>query len=495
MSTREPIGFRQVGRADRRVRTHRHAAIGMAAFALLLVAGCHPAPVEQVSAGNLKLSVRLDPDPPVTGDNRLILTVRDEANRPVEGATIGFSYDMPAMGAMPEMRGGGSVSAKGGGEYVITYPLAMSGQWRISLSVQAGARPPAQLRLEVSPNHPGFNVVGGAQAAAAKTMLELSPAQQQLIGVVFGKVAQRPLALRLRAPGQVDVDEARIADVTLKYDAYVEQLFVSETGRTVKKGEPLLRLYSPELLAAEQDLLIAKKNAAAGLPGGGALLDSARRRLELWGLSAAQLSALEHGGKAESRVTLSAPASGVVLEKNVVEGTRVMAGTKLYRIGNLGQIWVLADFFERDAASVAVGQRASVSLPSRPGEALHGQVAFVYPTVDPRTRTLRARLAFPNPGLALKPGMYVDVSLEVPLGVRLSAPDRALLLSGTHAYAFVKRGPDHLEAVEVQVGARAGDYDEVLAGLKAGDEVATQANFLLSSEAQLKDALPRWSAP
>ncbi|TMA99366.1 MAG: efflux RND transporter periplasmic adaptor subunit [Deltaproteobacteria bacterium] len=324
-------------------------------------------------------------------------------------------------------------------------------------------------------------------------MLEVTPERQQLIGVVYAKVERRPLSLSLRAHGRVEVDETQVADVVLKYDAYVEKLFVSQTGQPVKAGQPLLALYSPDLLASEQDYLVAIHSQ--GLPGREQLVRAAEERLRLWGLSSEQMADLRKRGKAEPRITIHSPASGVVLEKNVVSGTRAMAGNVLYRIGNLGRIWVLADLFESDAPYVQGGQPATMSLPWASGVTWNGVVQFVYPTVDEKTRAVRARLAFPNAQLSFKPGMFVDVNVQVPLGNRLAVPDNALLASGEHRYAFVKRGEGQLQATEVKVGAMAGDYHEVLAGLREGEEVATQATFLLSSEAQLRSALPRWGAP
>jgi Cu(I)/Ag(I) efflux system membrane fusion protein len=184
-----------------------------------------------------------------------------------------------------------------------------------------------------------------------------------------------------------------------------------------------------------------------------------------------------------------------VLDKPVVEGAHVMPGTNLYRIGNLGSVWVQAAIYERDVPFVWLGQPAKVSLPSLGGGPSDARVAFVAPTVDEKTRTLEARLELTNPKLLLKPGMFVDVLIEAPLGVRLSVPDSALLMSGQHRYAFVDRGEGKLEPVEVEIGALAGEYDEVKSGLAKGDRVATGATFLLSSEAKLRDALPRWRAP
>ncbi len=291
------------------------------------------------------------------------------------------------------------------------------------------------------------------------------------------------------------MDERQVLDVTLKYEAYVEKLFVGETGKSVRTGDPLLTLYSPDLLAAEEELLQARRAAAEAGATGERLVRAATQRLHYWGLSPAQMEEIEKRGKADGRITIHSPGNGVVLEKAAVVGMHAMPGTTFYRIGNLGRIWVQADLYELDAPFVAVGQPARMSLPSVPGSTFEGRVTFLAPTLDEKTRTLRARLEFPNARLLFKPGMYSDVWIDAPLGIRLAVPDRALLLSGEHRYAFVERGAGRLQPVEVKIGARAGEFDEVLSGLQKGDRVVDGATFLVASEAQLRSALPRWSAP
>jgi len=448
-----------------------------------------------VLAGELRLQLRLDPDPPIAAHNVLHVELADAGGKPVEGAQIGFASAMPAMGSMPEMKGGGDVTALGNGKYDVGYSLPMLGDWTLTLRVDAPGHAHAELRLRVSPPRKGYVVdARGASAARenAPRTLELTPERQQLIGVVYAKVERRPLSLELRASGRVEIDETRISDVVLKYDAYVEELLVNQTGQQVKKGQPLLTLYSPELFSAEQEYLVALRSTGSG--GSEQLARAAEDRLRRWNLDEAQLAALRNRGNAEPRLTLHSPADGTVLEKNVVSGTKAMAGMVLYRIGNLGRVWVIADLFESDAPYLEPGLRATLTLPFAGGRALEGTVQFVYPTVDPKTRSVRARLVFPNERLSLKPGMFADVKVSVPLGSRLSVPDDALLASGEHRYAFVKRGEGGLQAREVKIGA-VGDYTEVLEGLQEGEEVATQATFLLSSEAQLRSALPRWNRP
>lgn len=466
------------------------------ALVLLLLGGCAKKDLSgALHASDMLVRLQLDPDPPRAGDNVLRVELMDAQGKPLEGAQLGFVYDMPAMGSMPEMKGGGDAKALGGGKYEVAYALSMPGDWTLTLAVDAPGHSHGELRLKVSPPHKGYTVeTRGALPASegGRQTIALEPSRQQLIGVVYAKVEKRPLSVTLRASGRVEVDETQVSDVVLKYDAYVEKLFADQTGQRVKKGDPLLTLYSPELLAGEQDYLVALRSP--GVPGSEQLIRAAEERLKLWNLGPAQLAALRRRGKAQPRATIYSPSGGTVLEKNVVAGSKAMAGNVLYRIGNLGRIWVVADLFESDAPYLRPGLPATLTLPFAGGHALKGTVQFVHPTVDEKTRSVRARLAFPNARLSIKPGMFADVKIEVPLGTRLAVPDDALLASGEHRYAFVKRGEGELQAVEVRAGAL-GDYDEVLGGLVEGEEVATQATFLLSSEAQLRSALPRWSSP
>jgi membrane fusion protein, copper/silver efflux system len=334
----------------------------------VLSASCdkaRPGADDALHAGDLLVQVALDPEPPRASDNVLHLTVKDAQGNPVDGAQVGLVYRMPAMGAMPEMKGNGESKPLGRGRYDLSYRLPMLGDWFVTIGIEAPGHAPAELKLKISPPRKGYAAESRAAAGSAREgtpqVLEMTPERQQLIGVAFAKVERRPLSLALRASGRVELDETQVADVVLKYDAYAEKLFVDQTGQPVKAGQPLLVLYSPDLLASEQDYLIATRSR--GVPGSEQLVRAAEERLRLWGLSAGQIGELRQQGKAEPRTIIRAPASGVVLEKNVVAGTRAMAGHVLYRIGNLGRIWVLADLFESDAPYVQAGQPATMSVP------------------------------------------------------------------------------------------------------------------------------------
>jgi len=469
-------------------------------LSLLVAAACSKPPAGQsASAGDLKVDLALAPDPPRTGDNHLLVTLRDASGKPVEGARLAFQYEMPAMGQMAEMKGGGTPQSLGNGRYSISYPLQTNGDWTLTLGIEAPGHTPTQVRLTVSPSRKGFTLETGgaigetAEAPGLGKPLDLSPYRQQLLGVRFATVAQRELSRALRGFGRVEVDERQLADVTLKYEAYVESLSVAETGRAVRTGQPLLTLYSPDLLSAEEEFLESARVTSD--EGTRALQTASGRRLRLWGLNDSDLQRLRAKGHSDGRLTLRSPASGVVLEKNVVTGSRVMPGEVLYRIGNLGRVWVQAQFYESEAPFVAVGQPASVSLGAVPGDKIEGRVSFVAPRVDEKTRTLQARIEVSNPKLLLKPGMFADVRVEHVLGKVLSVPSAALLMSGEHRYAFVRRAEGQLQPVEVMTGATAGDFTEVRSGLQEGDRVVVGPTFLLGSEAQLRDAMPRWSTP
>jgi len=467
-------------------------------LAVLLGSACSKGPAGQsTTAGDLQIELALAPDPPTTsGENRLLVTLRDPSGKPVDGARLAFQYSMPPMGSMPEMKGGGTTEVMGNGRYGIRYPLPMNGDWTLTLGIEMPGRAPTEVRLTVSPPRKGFTLqTGGTVGAAGEApglgkLMDVSPHRQQLVGVRFATVERRELTRAIRGFGRVEVDERQVADVTLKFEAYVESLNVAETGRTVRAGEPLLTLYSPELLAAEEEFLAADWASSEGR----GLHMAAGRRLRLWGLSDSDLERLRSVGKSNGRLTLRSPATGAVLEKNVVSGSRAGPGDVLYRIGNLGRVWVQARFYESEAPFVTVGQPAVVSMSAIGGASIEGRVSFVAPQVEEKTRTLQARIEVSNPRLLLKPGMFADVRVERSLGNVLSVPSAALLLSGEHRYAFVQRSEDQLQPVEVMTGATGGGFTEIRSGLKEGDKVVIGPTFLLGSEAQLREALPRWSA-
>jgi membrane fusion protein, copper/silver efflux system len=340
-------------------------------------------------------------------------------------------------------------------------------------------------------------VAGKAPPVAGRAVVTIPAERRQLLGLRTEEVRVGPLARRIRTVGLVAVDERRIHRTQTKYEGYVERVFVDFTGRFVRRGEPLLALYSPELLASQQEYLSAlrarKQLEESGLAHvarqGSDLVDAARRRLLLWDIPAADLERLEKTGEAPRTVTLYAEASGYVVRKAVTQGSRVTPADVLFELADLSHLWVLADVYESDLASVRVGTRGEVRVAYLPGRSWRGRVTNVAPTVEEKTRTVKVRLEVDNTGDDLKPDMFADVELQDDAGKGLLVPEDAVIDAGDRRLVFLDRGEGRYEPREVQLGARVGKGYEVLSGLAEGDRVVVSANFLLDSESSLRAAL------
>jgi membrane fusion protein, copper/silver efflux system len=316
--------------------------------------------------------------------------------------------------------------------------------------------------------------------------VSLPPARQQIIGVKLAKAELRDLSRNTRTVGRVTVDERKLAQIHTKFDGFIETLYVNFTGQPVHRGQPLFSIYSPDLLSTQQELILAERNRSQF---GSTLADSARRRLLLWDMSAADVDRVVRSGKPQRDVVIRSPADGVVLTKNAIQGTRVMPTDTLYEIADLSHVWVLGDVYELDLPYVRVGQTAQVTISSIPGRSWIGRVTFVSPTLDEKTRTAKVRLELENPGGLLRPDMYADITLQEPIGKVVAVPDSTVLQTGTRSIAFVDRGNGQFEPREVRTGVKANGYYEIKSGISAGETVAVDANFLIDSESRLKAAL------
>jgi Cu(I)/Ag(I) efflux system membrane fusion protein len=333
-------------------------------------------------------------------------------------------------------------------------------------------------------------------APATQAVIHLSPEQRQMIGVTSATVEQTTLKKTIRAVARVDFDERRLADVTFKIGGWIQDLFVDYTGKRVRKGEPLLNLYSPDLVTSQEEYLLALRTrdqlVQSSLPearnGSQGLVEAARRRLLLWDLTPQQVKVLEERGAPQTYLTLTAPASGIVVEKMVVKGMRVEPGMKLYRIADLSTVWLYADIYEYEVSLVHEGQEVTISLSYYPGETFSGKITYVYPYLDTQTRTNRVRLEFTNSQGKLKPGMYANSEIEINLGVALTVPESAVLQSGLRQLVFVDQGQGVFAPREVKLGVKTDSRFAVLAGLTAGEHVVTSGNFLLDSESKLQSA-------
>ena len=362
-------------------------------------------------------------------------------------------------------------------------------------SQQPGIAPDCGMKLVAV--YPGDEArFGNANPGLAEGSVAVSPEKQQLIGVEYGTAEYETVSDTIRASARVAMDERRIAKVHSKLDGWIDQVFVDFTGKQVKQGDPLLTIYSPEALATQQEYILAIKARELMhanpihemLDSTENLVAAARKRLELWDIGDDEIDRMARSGETQKNVTLRAPISGFVMERNAFPKERVTADTALYTVADLSSVWVIADVFEYEASGVQLHQAATLTLDAVPGRTFTGRVSYILPQVDPATRTLKVRIDFDNPGLALKPDMYGQVELHSESGRRLVVPESAVLDSGDRQMVFVDRGNGYFEPRPVRVGARADGRVEILGGLRAGERIVTSGNFLLDSESQLQRA-------
>jgi Cu(I)/Ag(I) efflux system membrane fusion protein len=496
----------------------RHSFVSLAAAALLTACGSGPEPA-RVESGGLEIRAEVEPETPRVGENRLSIELRDPQGRPVEGAGLEVKVHMHAMGAMPAMGGPAAVAELGGGRYRADFALDMGGTWQVE--IRAGGSAGAEGSLSVGT--PGLRLAprpGSAAAAPAPSAplhdrgaappaaapaapgahpgeFQVAPERLQRIGVRSARAELRAVSQPIRASGRVVVDETRLADVSLKVAGWVGELRADALGVPVHAGEVLFTLYSPELHAAQEEYLLALSAQARARESSAperadALVRAARNRLARWDVAGADLDALAQRGAASERLPIRSPASGFVVEKNVVAGAAVAPGARLYRIAPLDPVWVEAEVYEAELARVAPGMPAEVTLAYLPGRRFEGRVAFVQPGLSPDTRTARVRVELANPDLALRPDMWATVRLESAAGERLLVPLGAVLHAGERSFVFLDLGEGRFRPQAVEVGMRAGEEVEILAGLEPGQAVVASGTFLVASESRLRAALEQW---
>jgi Cu(I)/Ag(I) efflux system membrane fusion protein len=473
--------------------------------AITIVAGCSRQTTVAVSSarqvGAFRIAVQNRPARPVVGENRLTITLLDAASKPVTGATLGIEVVMEAMGTMPRMLSRGKVKEMGAGVYEAEYSLGMAGEWDVLLSVRTTGvgEATATWRLSTSTSELAF-LAGtppaggdsGPAAAGAGTVaggdipgfgpVLIDASRLQAIGVRTAVVAARPLKATIRAAGKVAYDETRRAEVSLKFAGWVRSVHVDYTGRVVRSGEPLISVYSPELFAAQQEFLGALKGDGAAVDLAGA----ARQRLRLWDIAPETIDAIAASGKPLEAVPIVAPISGVVIEKNVVQGSSFQAGQVLYKLAPIHPVWVLASVYQYELSLVRPGMTATIETPFLPERTRTGRVSTVNPYLDPSTRTGEVRVTVPNARGELKPGMFVDVTLERELGSRLAIPASAVLYEGDSRIVFVDAGDGRLVPRRVALGPKAGDDYAVDSGLAPGEVIVVSGNFMVAAESRLR---------
>lgn len=339
---------------------------------------------------------------------------------------------------------------------------------------------------------------------AALAPVQLSPGRLQRIGVKFTQVQRKAVHDSLRVSGSVDIDEERLAYVHTRFPGWIQKVSADATYQYVRKGQSLFTIYSQELVSTEQEFLLALKNKRAlanaqttsnASQEADWLVEATRQRLQQWNVPQTEIAEIEKTGEVQREITVESPASGFITERNALPNQFVQPDNKLYTIADLSQVWIYAQVFQTDIGRLKIGDPASVTVDAYPGRLFHGRVHQVLPQVDANTRTVRVRLVFDNPSLLLKPGMYVNIELGLPLGTQLIIPASGALQSGTRQIAFVDHGSGYLEPREIQTGTRVGDDLIVLKGLRAGERIVSSANFLVDSESQIQAAVGQFAPP
>ena len=352
-------------------------------------------------------------------------------------------------------------------------------------------------------DQPAATKASSAPSAAPLTPVQLSPQRLQAIGVTTAVVEERGVSNDLRVPGNVEANERQLAYVQTRFPGWIQKVFANASYQYVRKGQPLFTIYSQKLVSTEQEYLLAKQSQQTFATDGHGtaakerdwLLQAAADRLRQFGVPASELARLERTGTVQHDITIESPASGYITEFNALPNQFAQAETKLYTIADLSSVWVYANVYQNDVGQLRPGTPATVTVDAYPGKDFRGRIDQILPQVDPMTRTVRVRFAFSNPGLALKPGMFVNVSINVPLGRQLVIPASGALQAGTREIAFIDHGNGYLEPREIQIGPHLDDHVVVLKGLKAGERIVSSANFLLDSEAQLQAAIGSFAPP
>jgi Cu(I)/Ag(I) efflux system membrane fusion protein len=501
------------------------AALGTSLAAALACGGSRSEPA-RVRAGGVELEAAVAPPSLRVGENELWIELRDAQGAPIPDAELDVAVRMPAMGAMPAMGGPARVEAMGEGRYRADFALEMGGTWQLELRA---ARPGGDalvaegsltvgmpgLRLEAAgaaagaparaapPAAHGAHAHGAAPVGPAPAAGEhpgefrFDPARLRQVGVHSEPARREEVEARVRAVGRVVVDETRLVDVAARVGGFAGEVVADALGEPVTKGQVLFWMYSPELFAAQHEYQEALRSRAAArgtsTPArADALGRAAETRLRLWGIDPADVAAIARRGEPQEYLPVRAPVSGFVVEKGVVAGSPIERGARVYRIVPLDRVWIDAEVYEAEVPLVEPGMPAEVTLAYLPGRRLEARVDFVDPRLDADRRTARVRLVLPNPELALRPEMYVDVVLRRPLGARLTVPDSAVLYAGERSFVFLDLGDGRLRPQEVGVGLRSDGRVEILSGLEQGQPVVVSGTFLVAGESRLRAALEAW---
>lgn len=469
-------------------------------------------------AGPYLVAVTVTPGKPVVGENQLQILVRDKNGQPLSGARVRAVGEMPAMGAMPPMYAPADITEVSPGHYAGSFELAMAGEWPLAVDIAQGenhvdltfdmatgrkglrlvtATPAGDVAYHTCSMHPsvksatpgtcpicGMDLVPVTHEEINSGSIRVEEGRRQAIGVRADTVKREVVSLPIRLQGQLAYDESRLTDISLRFDAWVGEVNVTDEGQAISQGEPLFTVYSPELLTLQEDYLRARRS------GNARLLSAARQRLLRSGVTRQQLEWLAKQGKAQDYFPILAPASGVVIEKNMVSGSAIKRGETLLRLADMSTLWVEAFAYEQDLPLLAVGQQAHVRIGGQ--GTITATVAHIDPFLQRDTRTARVRLALDNESGSYQAGQFAQVDLLLPLGEQVVVPEDALLVSGDKRIVFKDLGAGRLKPVRVRTGYRVGDRIVIRHGLEEGDAIVTAGTFLIASESKLKAGVDQW---
>lgn len=472
--------------------------------------------------GPFDLAIDWAPMPPQVGINTLKVHVLDESRNPVQGAAV--QVNVEDVGPLREIEPG---------VYSADVELAMAGDWEIlgdvrtvdlrhgnfviefttgaaglSVATTTAGSPggePGEVAYWTCPMHPsvrasgagpcpicGMDLVPVTQEEIETGVIIVDAQRRQLIGVKTALVRREELTKEIRTVGTVLPDETKTADVSLKFEAWIGEVYADFEGKYVEKGQPLFTFYSPELWTAQEEYIGSYRRRQENPTRKNRLLEAAETRLKLWGISESEIIAIRERGTPIEYLPYLSPVTGTILEKNVVEGSAVQPGQLLYRVADLSSVWIDGEIYEYELPLVEEGQEALITLSYLPDVEIVGALSYIYPYLDPETRTARIRFEAPNPKGVLKPDMYANVALDVPLGERLVVPEDAIIYAGKSRVAFVDLGEGRLEPRRIKTGVRTDEVIEVIEGLDEGEEIVTSANFLIASESRLKSGIDKW---
>jgi len=454
---------------------------------------------EFFNAGPYKVRAEVNPETPRVGRNQISIWLLDKTGKPLTNATLKVVAVMPSMGSMPAMYAPAEILETEPGRYEGEFEPSMGGEWPLTIKIMSTAGS-GKITFELATGRKGLRCTtctGGKDGSEGMqtTMpgtIYVDPARRQLIGITTGEVIKKNLSITVRAVGNVTYDETQLSDVTLKFNGWIGKLYANAIGKSVKKGQPLFTVYSPELLATQEEyLLILKRGADRRLK------QATYRRLRLWNLSEQQIASLEQRGRSLEYVPILAPADGVIIDKPIVAGSAFKAGQRLLRLADLSRVWVEAQIYDYELPLIKTGMRARVVLPELQGREYPATVDFIYPFVDGDTRTTRLRVSLDNSAKTgadgfLRPNMYAHIYLDIDLGQRLLVPESAVLYSGQSRVVFLDLGDGKLAPRKIKTGQRNRQWIEVLEGLSEGDKVVTSGNFLVASESKLKAGAASW---